>query len=111
MNRSSSSSSSLNEEQSRKSSHTEDHHLQSKRNFEDIDKRRQAWLIQQEREREHEIRKQKMILEYELKRAVMLSSNKEYSSSGRSSPRRRNRSRSQDHRSKEDSKVAIMSQK
>ena len=109
MNRSSSSSS-LNEEQSRKSSHTEDHHLQSKRNFEDIDKRRQAWLIQQEREREHEIRKQKMILEYELKRAAMLSSKKEYSSE-RSSPRRRNRSRSQDHQSTNDSKVAIMSQK
>ncbi|XP_033228864.1 peptidyl-prolyl cis-trans isomerase G-like [Belonocnema kinseyi] len=39
-----------------------------------MDKRREAWLLQQEREREHEIRKQKMILEYELKRAAILGS-------------------------------------
>ena len=108
MNRSSSTSSSSGQESGR--SLIEDHHLRRTQREEGIDKRRQAWLIQQEREREHEIRKQKMILEYELKRAAMLSSNEEYSS-GRSSPRRRNRSRSQDHQSTEDSKVAIMSQK
>ena len=99
------------------SSSNEDYHrLRRTRSKEDIDERRQAWLIQQEREREHEIRKQKMILEYELKRAAILSSSKEHS--GRLCDKNKKGSRStssdhkiRDHKKQSPSEAIVMSQK
>nr|AXJ14349.1 transformer B [Leptopilina clavipes] len=69
------------------------------------DKRKEAWLIQQQRDRDHEILKQKMLLEYELKKATILKEQKE-----KSSRRSRSTSRSKD-RTKSISKSAIMSEK
>ncbi|XP_033228262.1 uncharacterized protein LOC117180058 isoform X2 [Belonocnema kinseyi] len=68
-------------------SRSEDHHhrLHRARNEETIDRRREAWLIQQEREREHERHKQKMILEYELKRETIVRSQKYFGSLSRQS--------------------------
>lgn len=108
MSRSSLMSSSCNGQQSRRL-RNEDNHLHGIRS-KDEDRRRQAWLIQQERERKHERLKQNMILEYELKRAAILRSIKEHP--GRSSQRSRSRSKSRDHRSKKVHKpVIIMSEK
>lgn len=54
----------------RKELQKDDHNNQPhSRLEEERQRRRRQWLIQQEREREHERLKQKMILEYELKRA------------------------------------------
>ncbi|XP_051153917.1 E3 ubiquitin-protein ligase Topors-like isoform X1 [Leptopilina boulardi] len=89
-------------------SRSEDRRSNGKRE-EERDKRREAWLLQQEREREHEILKKKMILEYELKRAALL---KKQRTNG--SPRSRTPSPSTSRckdRSKSFYKPTIMSEK
>ncbi|XP_033228865.1 uncharacterized protein LOC117180475 [Belonocnema kinseyi] len=94
-------SSTNNYKESKQSSSSKDHHRRnSTRSKEEISRRREEWLILQERKREHERRKQKMILEYELKRAAMLGSKED---SGRSShrSRRERKSKSPDHRSRD----------
>nr|AXJ14346.1 transformer female-specific splice variant [Leptopilina clavipes] len=85
-------------------SRSEDRRTSDRRVEGEIDKRREAWLIQQQRARDHEILKQKMILEYELRRAILLKKTE------KSSRRSRSTSRSKD-RTKSIPKPAIMSEK
>ncbi|XP_033227556.1 RNA-binding protein 25-like [Belonocnema kinseyi] len=82
------------------SSSIKDHHHRLQRTrIEETDKRREAWLMQQERERQHEIRKKRMILEYELKRVAMLSSKEVSRSSSHQRRRESSRSISSSHES------------
>lgn len=61
---------------------------------EELKEKRRAWEIKQKLEREHNIRKQRMIDEYEAKRARKLALEKRADKSSRSSSPSRSQSRS-----------------